>query len=140
VSTAKGKSNSKGNYKLSLKAPSKPGKYKYRVTARAGKYKLANKIRRLTALTSHTRTITITKAAASTPSGSTNINSTPTTLTESPTTEQTPETPETTQAPSPQMPSAPPTERESLIALYNSTNGPGWTDNTSWDTNAPVCT
>ncbi|MDY8138495.1 hypothetical protein [Aquimarina sp. 2201CG5-10] len=30
-------------------------------------------------------------------------------------------------------------EKQALIDLYNSTNGPNWTNNTNWNTNAPVC-
>ncbi|MEO1032277.1 MAG: immunoglobulin domain-containing protein [Bacteroidota bacterium] len=33
----------------------------------------------------------------------------------------------------------PSTERQALIDFYNSTNGSGWTDNTNWNTSAPVC-
>ncbi len=30
-------------------------------------------------------------------------------------------------------------EKQALIELYNATNGPNWTNNTNWLTNAPVC-
>ncbi|AXT18307.1 hypothetical protein D7030_08395 [Flavobacteriaceae bacterium AU392] len=30
-------------------------------------------------------------------------------------------------------------ERDALIALYNATNGPNWTNNTNWNTSASVC-
>ncbi len=34
--------------------------------------------------------------------------------------------------------SVPQSERDALIALYNSTDGANWTDNTNWNTSAPV--
>ncbi|MGB3714294.1 MAG: hypothetical protein WA996_07685, partial [Candidatus Promineifilaceae bacterium] len=34
---------------------------------------------------------------------------------------------------------APDNERDALMALYNSTNGPNWTTNTGWDTADPYC-
>ncbi len=30
-------------------------------------------------------------------------------------------------------------EREALIAIFNATNGPDWTNNTNWNTSVPVC-
>ncbi len=38
----------------------------------------------------------------------------------------------------PTDPTTPETDREALMALYNATDGPSWTDNTNWLSDAPI--
>ena len=70
---------------------------------------------------------------------------TPTSPAQTPTTTGSGDAPTATDAPAPATATAPPavsgsveTDREALVALYNATDGPNWTDNYNWLSDAPL--